>query len=674
MEAIKVVTSLLSGESERTLIDAGAQSGNTKASNADAELFILWNAEVHPVLPDDSVKVFTRVTGSALVVEQIHSLTHVVGSNTATSMLIESIYLVLSWLQIPEEGYEIKKESGTLITESWLLDDFSKYLTRRGYVLDKENRAFLMKAVTSLVFRDGDPTEGITIEVLAARVHREIEHYQDFVLFVTETKAVVDTYRKRFPPFPKPTAFSRKVLRNISVIVQEFMLSRHPDVHMMSLHPACLGVRDYENKITVADAFPYQRTEMCCFVVQADVRPTGGVIKVDVIAFGIDPRCFLTLDAMMKLEHGITSVIGDVMEEYITNVLGHAMDGYLLKNSYEVYYSNQFSEAAYTDEPKFLFKRAPTLNVTPDADKRTVRERSRQIIEPIIGESYASKLSKYTSKKKSSLKKNPAPQMTAEELEAAAAAAEAAEKELLAMLDRDDKKTACAASGKAEKKKSASGKAEKKKKSPQVKKPEGEIVFTSEDAAARLEVLSISENRKALESAPSPKVYKERLQQMILQHKTAALVDNAVAPTSLVDDPVSPFPVNDTIASTTSLDPDESPIAFTRVGMLRDQFQFHGGDNLGGVVDEAFVDDMCIFSENDMMILELLRCKCSTTSQKRSERHDQNLEEIVKYVTSMQDIDALRKYLVFREMHFEVFEYLLVNADSEPLINFLFCS
>jgi hypothetical protein len=218
------------------------------------------------------------------------------------------------------------------------------------------------------------------------------------------------------------------------------------------------------------------------------------------------------------------------------------------------------------------------------------------------------------------------------------------------------------------------GKAKKKKKSPrQVKKPEGEIVFTSEDAAARLEVLSISENRKALESAPSSKVYKERLQQMILQHKTAdVLMDNAVAPTSLVDDPVAPFPVNDTIASTTSLDPDESPIAFTRVGMLRDQF--HGGGNLGGVVDEAFVDDMCIFSKNDMMILELLRCKRSTTSQKRSERRDQNLEQIVTYVTSMQDIEGLRKYLVFRETHFEVFEYLLENADSEPLVNFLFCS
>ena len=630
---------------------------NTKVrSTADAEIFLLWTAAVHPNLPDHSVKVFTRVTAAALVVEQIHSLTNVVGSNTATSMLIESIYLVLSWLQMgSKEGYEIEKESGSLITESWLIDDFSKYLTRKGYVLDKENTAFLMKAVTSLVFREGDPAEGIRIDVLAARIHREIKHYQDFTLFVTETKATVDAYRSRGPPpFPPPTAFSRKVLRNISVIVQDFMLSRHPDVHMMSLYPACLGIRDYENKITIADAFPYLQREMCCFVVQADAKPRGGNVRVDVIAFGIDPRCFLTVDAMMKLEQGITNVMRDVIDEYITNVLGHAMDGYLMNNSCEVYYSNQFSDGAYTEEPTFLFKRAPTLKLI--SDTRTVRERSRQIITPVI-ESYASNKSNYIPKK-SSLKKKPAPAepMTAEELEVAAAAAEAAEKELLAMLERDEKTTVA-----------MMDKKKKKKSKQQVdkKKPEEDIVFTPDDAATRVKVLAISENRKALESSPSPKVYKERLQHMICQHKTAAKTDGLIenATTSLVDDPVP---------STTSLDPDESPIAFTRVGMMRDQF--NDGDYLGGVVDEAFVYNMCNFSANDMMILELLRCKRSTTSQKRSERHDQNLERIVTYVTSMQDIEALRKYLIFRETHFDVFEYLLENANSEPLINFLFCS
>ena len=125
-------------------------------------------------------------------------------------------------------------------------------------------------------------------------------------------------------------------------------------------------------------------------------------------------------------------------------------------------------------------------------------------------------------------------------------------------------------------------------------------------------------------------------------------------------------------ASASPIGTGEDCIAFTRVGMIRDQF--HNGNKIGGIVDEAFVHEMCVFSENEMMILDVLCCEHSVTPQARSDRHDKNLEHIVNFVASMQDIETLRKYIIFREAHFEVFEYLLENADWEPLVNFLFVS
>lgn len=620
---------------------------NPDTANSRAEIFALWNVPTHPPLPDHTITVFTRMLAFGLFIEEQSSLKFVVGSITSTNMLIESIFLVLSWMQMGgKNGYEINIESGTLVTESWLCEHFRTYLTEKVFIFDVEKRSYLMKAMISLVFRKGDPQKGIDVSVVAARIHREITHCADFSLFLSEFHNMVDLCRKRAPPaLPPPTAFARKMLLNLSMITQEFMLARHPEVYMMSLLPSCLGPRDYENKISIADAYLYE-TEMCCFVVEADTAPKNGVIDVDVLAFAIDPRCLLTSDAMEKVERGITQIMRDVIDGYITNVLGHAMDGYLLKHSCDVYYKNQWPKGSYLDERTFLLHRAATPNLISQSDPgvpsmSTVRERSRNIIEAIAGKNGMAEKKKPARKKKDI--DVPGKTMTPEEFAAAESAAKEAEKELFAMLALDDGKNPPVATEKKKKK--------KKSKQCQIKKPE-EVVVPPEDAEARTAVLSMSENRKVLENAPSPKVYRERLVQMISQYKESIQVETF--------DEVVPPPI----------DLDEDCIAFTRVSMLRDQF--HDGDKLGGAVDEAFVYDMCEFSADDMMILDVLRCQLSMTPQESSDRRDQNLEHLVSYVASMQDIETLRKYIIFREAHADVFDYLLDNTDPEPLINFLF--